>query len=350
MPSACCGKPASRFNADCRDLSLVCYLLSPTGGGRTFAQAAGEYLGTGTPADAALPALDAKAYPASAERAAFAVRGDRKTVVHCWRIWSATGSPSMRTPAAFGAQLEQGVREAEAHYLDLAGRPLTSTRPSSSVLFEKLACRITKKNRSGYSTDADVLERLRDKHPVVELILYYRQLSKLKSTYADGLLKVIDPADGRIHTTFRQTLTQTGRLSSVEPNLQNIPCPHGAWPHLPEVFVAAPGCLLVDADYSGSRRAARARAHLRRTKRSSPPSTPARTSTPSPPRRCSASLGASHGRGASAQGGHFGIIYGIGDYSLSEDIGVSMREAKACIRKLFRKNTPRIRARILNFA
>lgn len=95
-----------------------------------------------------------------------------------------------------------------------------------------------------------MLERLRDKHPVVELILYYRQLSKLKSTYADGLLKVIDPADGRIHTTFRQTLTQTGRLSSVEPNLQNIPVRTGLGRTFRKFFVAAPGCLLVDADYS----------------------------------------------------------------------------------------------------
>ena len=237
------------------------------------------------------------------------------------------------------------MREAEAHIYDLAGETFNINSPKQlgSVLFEKLGLPHYKKNRSGYSTDADVLERLRDKHPVVELILYYRQLSKLKSTYADGLLKVIDPADGRIHTTFRQTLTQTGRLSSVEPNLQNIPVRTGLGRTFRKFFVAAPGCLLVDADYSQIE--LRVLAHISEDETlivAFNAGADIHTITASqvfgvPPELVTGEMR------KRAKAVNFGIIYGIGDYSLSEDIGVSMREAKAYIESYFEKY-PRIRA------
>ncbi|HBR30861.1 MAG TPA: DNA polymerase I, partial [Clostridiales bacterium] len=107
-----------------------------------------------------------------------------------------------------------------------------------------------KKTKNGYSTNVEVLEKLRLYMPeVIEPILYYRQIQKLKSTYADGLLKVISE-DGRIHTTFRQTLTMTGRLSSVEPNLQNIPVRTELGKEFRRFFIAEDGCVLIDADYS----------------------------------------------------------------------------------------------------
>ncbi len=184
---------------------------------------------------------------------------------------------------------------------------------------------------------------MRDKHPIIDLILYYRQLSKLKSTYADGLLKVIDRTDGRIHTTFRQTLTQTGRLSSVEPNLQNIPVRTGLGRTFRKFFVASPGCLLVDADYSQIE--LRILAHISEDETliaAFNAGADIHTITASQVFGVSPELVTGEMR-KRAKAVNFGIIYGIGDYSLSEDIGVSMREAKAYIESYFEKY-PRIRA------
>jgi DNA polymerase-1 len=117
------------------------------------------------------------------------------------------------------------------------------------VLFEDLKLPHYKKTKSGYSTDVDVLEKLRHYRPdIIEPILYYRMLQKLKGTYTDGLLKVIS-GDGRIHTTFKQTQTLTGRLSSVEPNLQNIPV-RQEWARNCAILYRKEGCVLIDADYS----------------------------------------------------------------------------------------------------
>lgn len=336
------------LKADCRDVSLVCYLLSPTGGGRTFAQAAEEYLGTGTPADAAaLPALDEKIWPLLLQNEQLSLYEEIEkplsyVLADMERDGFAVDADGLR---AFGAQLEEGVREVEARIFDLAGETFNVNSPKQlgSVLFDKLGLPHYKKNRNGYSTDADVLERLRDKHPIIDLILYYRQLSKLKSTYADGLLKVIDRTDGRIHTTFRQTLTQTGRLSSVEPNLQNIPVRTGLGRTFRKFFVASPGCLLVDADYSQIE--LRILAHISEDETliaAFNAGADIHTITASQVFGVSPELVTGEMR-KRAKAVNFGIIYGIGDYSLSEDIGVSMREAKAYIESYFEKY-PRIRA------
>ena len=106
-----------------------------------------------------------------------------------------------------------------------------------------------KKTKTGYSTSAEVLEKLRPQHPIIDLILEYRQLTKLNSTYVEGLAKVIAP-DGRIHTSFQNTVTATGRLSSTEPNLQNIPVRTELGAQIRTMFIARPGWVLVDADYS----------------------------------------------------------------------------------------------------
>ena len=126
---------------------------------------------------------------------------------------------------------------------------INSTKQLGELLFEKLQLPVIKKTKTGYSTNADVLEKLKNKHPIIPAIMDYRMLTKLKSTYADGLLKVIDD-DGRIRTTFQNLVTATGRLSSTEPNLQNIPVRTDLGAEIRKMFVPKPGCVFVDADYS----------------------------------------------------------------------------------------------------
>lgn len=151
----------------------------------------------------------------------------------------------------FGESLTGTIRQLEQRIYDAAGAPFNINSPKQlgKVLFEDLRLPHGKKTKTGWSTNADVLEKLRWQHPIVADVLEYRQYSKLKSTYADGLLKVID-ADGRIRTSFQMTVTATGRLSSTEPNLQNIPTRTELGSQMRRMFVAAPGNLLVDADYS----------------------------------------------------------------------------------------------------
>ena len=185
-----------------------------------------------------------------------------------------------------------------------------------------------RKTKTGWSTNADVLDKLRDKHPIVNAILDYRTLTKLKSTYAEGLLKVIGE-DGRIHTSFQMTVTDTGRLSSREPNLQNIPIRKKLGAQIRGMFVAAPGKVLVDADYSQIE--LRLLAHISddETMRAAFVSgedihavtasqvfdTPLSEVTPAQRSR--------------AKAVNFGIVYGISAFSLAQDIGVYQNEAKA---------------------
>ncbi len=148
--------------------------------------------------------------------------------------------------------LSERIGQVQARIYDLAGEDtfnINSTQQLGQVLFERLGLPPVKKTKTGWSTNAEVLEKLRGQHPIIEEILEYRQLTKLKSTYADGLGKVIAP-DGRIHTSFQNTVTATGRLSSTEPNLQNIPVRTELGAELRKMFVAPAGKVLVDADYS----------------------------------------------------------------------------------------------------
>ena len=126
---------------------------------------------------------------------------------------------------------------------------INSPKQLGEILFDRLGLPAYKKTKRGYSTNAEVLEKLRWQHPIVEQILEYRQLTKLKSTYVDGLTKVMGP-DCRIHTSFQNTVTATGRLSSTEPNLQNIPVRTPLGAEMRKMFIAGPGNVLVDADYS----------------------------------------------------------------------------------------------------
>ncbi len=208
---------------------------------------------------------------------------------------------------------------------------LNSPKQLSEALFEKLMLPAKKKTKSGYSTNADVLEDLRPYHPVVGMILEYRTYAKLKSTYCDGLLKVI-AEDGRIHSSFNQTETRTGRISSTEPNLQNIPVKTALGRELRKFFVAKEDHVLVDADYSqielrvladiaddeNMRRAFLDNTDIHTVTASQVFSMPENMVTPVMRSR--------------AKAVNFGIVYGIGAFSLSKDIGVTNREASEYIK------------------
>jgi len=234
-----------------------------------------------------------------------------------------------RALAAYGEFLQEKALAAEQQIYDLAGESFNINSPKQlgQILFEKLQLPHGKKTKTGFSTNADVLEKLRYDYPIVELVLQYRQLTKLKSTYADGLLKVIEP-DGRIRSSFQMTVTATGRLSSVEPNLQNIPTRTELGSELRRMFVAEEGNVLVDADYSqielrllahmagdeAMSRAFREGEDVHSLTASQVFGVPV-TEVTSQMRR-------------SAKAVNFGIVYGISAFSLAQDIGVSVAEAK----------------------
>ena len=230
----------------------------------------------------------------------------------------------------FGESLNSGIAALQESIWNEAGHEFNINSPKQlgQVLFDELMLPSGKKTKTGWSTNADVLEKLQGKHPIVDQVLEYRMLTKLKSTYADGLLKVISP-DGRIHTNFQMTVTATGRLSSTEPNLQNIPVRKQLGAQIRKMFVASPGMCLVDADYSQIE--LRLLAHISgdETMRdaflsgedfhavtaSNVFNVPLEEVTPTLRSR--------------AKAVNFGIVYGISAYSLAQDIGVWPSEAKA---------------------
>lgn len=236
---------------------------------------------------------------------------------------------------AFGDKLDARIRElTQQIYHDADGEfNINSPKQLGEVLFEKLHLSAPKKTKTGYSTSAEVLERIAEDHPIVPRILEYRQLSKLKSTYVEGLLKVISPKDGRIHTHFQQTVTATGRLSSTDPNLQNIPVRTELGRELRRMFVAPDDDhVLIDADYSQIELRVLAHisqdAHMIEAFRSGQDihaataakvyHVPLEEVTPQMRSSCKAV--------------NFGIVYGISDFSLAQDIGVTRKEAGEFIR------------------
>ena len=236
----------------------------------------------------------------------------------------------------FGEMLSQGIDKVQATIYELAGEEfnINSTQQLGHILFDQLGLPPVKKTKTGYSTNAEVLDKLRGKHPIIEQILDYRQLTKLKSTYVDGLGKVIGD-DGRIHTCFQNTVTATGRLSSAEPNLQNIPIRTPLGAELRKMFVAGPGMALVDADYSQIE--LRLLAHMAgdekmieafRSGRDFHTVTAAQVFGVEPDQ-------VTHEMRRSAKAVNFGIVYGISAFSLSQDIGVTVAEAKAYMDRYF---------------
>jgi DNA polymerase-1 len=227
--------------------------------------------------------------------------------------------------AAFGEDLKKGIAEAQAAIYAMAGEEfnINSTQQMGAILFEKLGLPPVKKTKTGYSTNVEVLEKLRGLHPIVDSIMEYRTLTKLQSTYVEGLTRVIAP-DGRIHTSFQNTATATGRLSSTEPNLQNIPVRTELGAQMRNMFVAAPGCLLVDADYSQIElrllaHIAHDEAMIRAFRSGEDIHTVTASQVFGVPRA------GDQGHALLVQGGNFGIVYGISDFSLSQNIGVSRR-------------------------
>ena len=234
--------------------------------------------------------------------------------------------------AEFGALMERRTHELEQKIYAAAGEEFNINSPKQlgAILFEKLELPHGKKTRTGWSTNADVLEKLRWETPIVADVLEYRQYAKFKSTYCDGLLKVIAP-DGRIHTSFQMTVTATGRLSSTEPNLQNIPTRTELGSEFRRMFVPAEGCVLVDADYSQIE--LRLLAHIAddKTMQSAFQSgedihTVTASQAFGVPLESVTKQMRSHAKAV-----NFGIVYGISAFSLAQDIGVTVAEAKAYI-------------------
>ncbi|MEE1279521.1 MAG: DNA polymerase I [Oscillospiraceae bacterium] len=235
--------------------------------------------------------------------------------------------------SAFDRELSALLEGSRKRVYELAGEEfnLNSPKQLGEILFERLGLPSKKKTKTGYSTNAEVLESLKNEHPIINEILSFRKVSKLKSTYTEGLIhKIAD--DGRIHTTFLQTETRTGRLSSIEPNLQNIPVRTQLGSRLREFFVAKEGCVLVDADYSqielrvlshvandrAMQEAFKSGADIHAATAARIHSLPLDMVTPEIRR--------------SAKAVNFGIVYGIGAYSLSQDIGTSVAEANRLIK------------------
>ena len=232
----------------------------------------------------------------------------------------------------FGDMLSQRIAACEEIIFSYSDEKfnINSTKQLGELLFEKLGLPPVKKTKTGYSTNADVLEKLKDKHPIIPAIMDYRMLTKLKSTYADGLIKEIQE-DGRIRTTFQNLVTATGRLSSTEPNLQNIPVRTDLGAEIRKMFVPKPGCVLVDADYSQIE--LRVLAHIagdETMQEAFRSGTDIHTATASQvfgvPMENVTPLQRRHAKAV-----NFGIVYGISEFSLAEDIGVSRYEAKAYI-------------------
>ncbi len=232
--------------------------------------------------------------------------------------------------AQFGKMLNEKISVLQQAIFADAGEEfyINSTKKLGEILFEKLHLRPVKKTKTGYSTNAEVLEKLRGQHPIIARIMEYRMLTKLSSTYAEGLLKVI-AADGRIHTRLQNMVTATGRLSSTEPNLHNIPVRTELGSELRKMFVARHGRVLVDADYSqielrvlahiaddqSMQAAFRSGQDFHRVTASQVFGVPLEEVTPTMRR--------------SAKAVNFGIVYGISKWSLSEDLSISVREAEA---------------------
>ncbi len=232
----------------------------------------------------------------------------------------------------YGDELQLKINELSRMIFDLVGYEFNLNSPIQlgTALFEKLGLPAGKKTKKGYSTSADVLEGLRDKHPAVEYLLEYRQLSKLKSTYCDGLIKVICD-DSRIYSTFNQTETRTGRISSTEPNLQNIPVKTQYGSMFRRFFIAPEGRVLCDADYSQielrvladiSKDSAMTNAFINNID--------IHTLT------ASEAFGVpvnevTHSMRSKAKAVNFGIVYGIGAFSLAKDINVTFVEARQYI-------------------
>ncbi len=331
--------PVCRFTFD---TALAAYVLSPTQSDYPVSKLATNFLGvTVDDGDAAAcaealwnlqPCLDEELK--KQEMAALYYDIDLPLCSVLYKMEKAGIAINRSQLAQFGAMLTQQIAACEALIHGYAEEPFNINSPKQLgvFLFEKLGLPPVKKTKSGYSTNADVLEKLKNQHPVIEAIIDYRMLTKLNSTYAEGLMKGIG-ADGRIHTTFQNLVTATGRLSSTEPNLQNIPVRTDLGAEIRKMFVPREGCVLVDADYSQIE--LRVLAHIAEDKvmqQAFLDSADIHTVTASqvfhvPPEAVTPL------QRRNAKAVNFGIVYGISEFSLADDIGVSRYEARNYIER-----------------
>ena len=322
------------------DTALAAYLLDATAGNYDLPRLAQTYLGEELPDVQSVWALQPVLHEKMDAQAMLPLYTDIELPL-CpvlARMEQAGFLVDRKALYDFGESLTSSIEQLQQSIWALAGEPFNIQSPKQlgSVLFERLMLPAGKKTKTGWSTNAAVLDKLRGKHPIIEQILDYRTLTKLKSTYADGLLKEIS-ADGRIHTNFQMTVTATGRLSSTEPNLQNIPVRRELGAQIRKMFVASPGRVLVDADYSQIElrllahiandetmiAAFRSGEDIHAVTASQVFGVPLAEVTP---------LQRSHAKAV-----NFGIVYGISAFSLAQDIGVFQSEAKAYMDSYFAK-------------
>ena len=322
------------------DTALAAYLLDATAGSYDLPRLAQTYLGEELPDVQSIWALQPVLHEKMDAQAMLSLYTDIELPL-CpvlARMEQAGFLVDRKALYDFGESLTSSIEQLQQSIWALAGEPFNIQSPKQlgNVLFERLMLPAGKKTKTGWSTNAAVLDKLRGKHPIIEQILDYRTLTKLKSTYADGLLKEIS-ADGRIHTNFQMTVTATGRLSSTEPNLQNIPVRRELGAQIRRMFVASPGKVLVDADYSQIElrllahiandetmiAAFRSGEDIHAVTASQVFGVPLAEVTP---------LQRSHAKAV-----NFGIVYGISAFSLAQDIGVFQNEAKAYMDSYFAK-------------
>ncbi len=329
------------LNAKLDDVSLLAYVVSPADNGVTFGKLALDLLGISS------SEVKVSLLPDIYNRLNEKITSEQKQLYDNIELPLASVLCDMEHRGFkvdrlalddFGARLDKAITQGEEAIWSLAGEKFNINSPKQlgAILFEDLGLPHFRKTKSGYSTDVSVLEKLVDYHPIVEHILDYRKDTKLKNTYCDGLGKQITE-NGRIHTTFKQTQTLTGRLSSAEPNLQNIPVRSEKGKELRRFFVASEGNVLIDADYSQIE--LRVLAHVANDEtliNAFLSGEDIHTVTASQVFGVPRELVTSEMR-KRAKAVNFGIIYGIGDYSLSQDLKIPKKVAAEYIRNYLAK-------------
>ncbi|MBQ7033801.1 MAG: DNA polymerase I [Clostridia bacterium] len=333
----------TEFRGAAFDTEIAAYILDPAASRYALYDICETYTGT-RPADGAaaaslLPALETALREEMEKREQTALYFDLELPT-AWAL-AKMEHAGIKTHgdrlSALSETLSQGISGLETAIYAAAGEAFNIQSPKQLgvILFETLGLPAAKKTKTGYSTDAATLEKLRGKHPIIEDILEYRQLAKLKSTYAEGLLPMIHPETGRIHSTFHQTVTATGRLSSSDPNLQNIPVKTELGREIRKVFTAKEGFVLVDADYSQIE--LRVLAHMSgdaRMQAAFLENADIHTKTAAEIFGVPEFMVTPQMR-SRAKTINFGIIYGMGDFSLAGDLKTSRKEAKAYIDSYF---------------
>jgi len=331
------------FQGAAFDTEIGAYILDPAQSQYALLDVCETYAGkrpeNGAAAVLLLPAVVEKMQAEMEERAQTALYFDLElpTVAALARMEHAGILAEGTQLSVLSDKLSQSIEGLETAIYAGAGEVFNIQSPKQlgMILFEKLGLPAAKKTKTGYSTDAATLEKLRGKHPIIEDILEYRQLAKLKSTYAEGLLPMINPQTGRIHSTFHQTVTTTGRLSSSDPNLQNIPVKTELGREIRKVFTAKEGFVLVDADYSQIE--LRVLAHMSgdaRMQAAFLENADIHTKTAAEIFGVAEFMVTPEMR-ARAKTINFGIIYGMGDFTLAGDLKTSRKEAKNYIDSYF---------------